>query len=233
MRLQIASGLVAVMASTTFGFAGAVDEPVVETAVVTPPPPVAVDWGGFFVGGFAGASQGTYMLSSASGDGPDVDVDGVIYGLQAGYNFQRNNLVYGIVADISNGPEGITPQFSPAGPFWFCNTGDCNADIETLATLRGRVGVVSGNALFYATAGVAHAQVSGGIFNSAQQGSGSATGWAASIGAEFAVSPRGSINAEIMHVDVGDIPFGTGVGTEAFVGEGSYSTVRIGYNLRF
>lgn len=232
MSNKAAIGVLAILASAGSALAGNIIEPVIEAPILAPPPPAIHDWSGAFAGVFAGAARGTYTLASPSGDGPDVDVDGGIYGIQGGYNFQNNRMVYGIVADVSNGPEGITPQ-GTVGPFWSCNTGDCNADIETLVTVRGRVGFTSGSALFYATAGVAHAKVSGGIFNSAQQGSGSATGWAASLGAEIAVSPRGSINAEIMHVDVGDIPFGTGLGTEDFYGVGNFNTARIGFNFHF
>ncbi len=220
----------AVFGATT-AFADGPTPPPVDPPVIVVPDP-AHDWSGFYLGAFAGGATGDYRLESASGVGPSVDVDGAIIGLSAGYNIQNGSWVYGGVFDISTGPEGITSQ-GTTGPFWSCNTGDCNVTINSVATLRGRVGYAMNDSLVYASAGVAWADVDGGIFNSAQQGGGSATGWAAGLGFEQALNDQTSLNFEVLHIDVGDIPFGTGIGTEDFVGNGAFTTARIGVNFRF
>jgi outer membrane immunogenic protein len=202
---------------------------------VTPPPPVAYDWSGYYAGAVIGASQGEYRqgVSALNQLGAFVDVDGATGGLLVGRNWQSSGAVFGLEFDASIGPSGVTPQFGPAGPDWFCNTGDCTVDIQALFTLRGRVGMARDNWLFYGTAGIAHARVEGGIIASAQFGSGTATGYVAGLGAEYGISARSSIRAEYLYYDLGELPFGTDGGANRFDADGTFSTLRVGYNYRF
>ena len=230
-KLLLASIVAATCANAALAN-GILPAPQPVSVVVAPP---VYDWTGFYVGGFLGFASGDYTGFDANGRGPVVDVDGGIYGLALGYDFQNGNIVYGGVLDISNGPEGTQPvgTAGPAADSWNCFSGECNTTINTLVTLRGRVGYAVNNSLFFASAGAAWGDVDGGIFNSAQQGSGNATGWAASIGYEHAFSNSSSVSIEFMHVDLGDIPFGIGIAPNSFEGDGDFSTLRVGYNYRF
>lgn len=194
---------------------------------------LAQDWDGSYAGLFLGFADGDYTLASASGVGPSVSVDGGIFGLTYGRNWQNQNMVYGFEVDISSGPDGITPQ-GTGGPFWSCVTGDCNASIDHLVTLRGRYGWTSGTAgLFFVTGGLAVGDVSGGILNSVQQGSGTTVGFTVGLGYEHMVGAQSSVRLDALYVDLGDIPFGTGLGVEEFYGDGDFSMVRLGWNFHF
>ena len=188
-------------------------------------------WSGGYFGIHGGISGGNYMLFSTDGDGVGIDVDGVVVGGTVGYNFQKDRIVYGVEADISTGPAGITPQGS-SGPYWVCFTGDCNADIKRFGTVRGRIGFAQKNMLIYGTAGLAWGDVEGGIFNSVQQGGGTAYGWAAGLGAEYALNQSWSAKIEYMHVDLGDIPFGID-GSTVLLGRGDFQVLRLGLNTKF
>jgi outer membrane immunogenic protein len=230
MRKIVIAGVVTASLGYVPAFAADLG-PVAEVSPAAPTSPVH-DWTGFYIGGILGYAWGDYTLFSASGRGPSVDVDGAVGGGTVGFNWQRNSWVFGIEADISSGPDGANPQ-GTGGPFWFCGTGDCNADIEYFGTVRARAGMTAQQWLFYVTGGYAYGHVEGGIFNSAQQGSGTAHGWTVGLGTEVAFSPNWSGKAEYLHVDLGDIPFGTGIGAEPFEGDGDFDVVRIGVNYRF
>ncbi len=212
--LRVAAGL-AVAGILTFGASS---------------PGNANNWDGPYLGITMGGAYGDYTLFSPSGLGPDVDVDDIVGGATIGINLSAGSgFLLGIEADISSGPDGVTSQ-GTAGPFWSCNSGACNADIEYFGTVRARLGFTSGNMLIFATGGYAYGDVEGGILNSAQQGSGSASGWAAGLGIEGAWSQL-SLKLEYLHVDLGDIPFGRGIGTEPFEGDGDFDVIRIGINV--
>lgn len=220
-KLLIAAAVAAGMSSTAF----AAD---LDTEVVDP----VFGWGGFYAGVVIGYGHGDYEQFSASGVGVDVDVDGVTFGGTLGYNIQSGNLVYGVELDYQSGFDGTTAQ-GTAGPFWSCNSGVCNVDIESFGTLRARLGFAQDNFLIYATGGLAFAQVDGGILNSVQQGGGSEVGYTIGGGVEYAFDSNWSAKLEYLHVDLGDIEFGTGIGTETFEGDGDFGIVRFGINYRF
>lgn len=195
--------------------------------------PISVyDWSGFYVGAHAGYALGDYTLFSGDEDGPPVDVDGLVGGATIGYNWQLENFVFGLEADISNGPDGITPQ-GTLTPGWSCRSGDCNAEIEYFGTVRGRIGVAVDRWLIYGTAGYAYGEVEGGIEDSEQQGGGSADGWAAGLGTEYGWTQNWTTKIEYLHVDLGDIPFGTGDPSVPFEGDGDFDVVRLGINYKF
>lgn len=163
------------------------------------PPPVAAvyNWTGFYIGGnvgsswgrssgtetFTDASSGAVLSSSAN----RFDMDGVIGGGQAGYNWQADRWVFGLEADIqASGQKGNIP-FSCAGgiagattlaglsgpcglghlgdtaPFnvtAFPVLGNLNQKLEWFGTFRGRVGVTATPTfLLYATGGLAYGEV--------------------------------------------------------------------------
>lgn len=227
-RLQTA--LLATVAAIGFAsIASAADMPV---KGVRAPVAVPFSWTGFYVGATAGYGWGSYTLGDATGDGPGVDPKGFIGGGEIGYNWQVNNFVLGLEADIQNGPRGTTARFT-VGPAWACNSGVCRTDITYFGTVRARAGLTWDQWLVYATGGWAYGHFNGGIDNSAQSGSSNKSGWAAGAGVEYAINRAWSVKAEWLHVDLGTADFGTGIGTNRFQGRGDFDVVRAGVNFHF
>lgn len=228
-RLLACTGALALAFSAHAASAADMPRPMTKAPAMVAAP--MFDWSGFYVGVHGGYAWGDYRLFSASGGGPTVDVDGFVGGGTIGWNWQHSNWVFGIEADISNGPDGT--DNSSFSPFWGCNTGRCNVDIDYFGTVRARLGIAVNQWMGYVTGGYAYGHAEGGIRNSVQQGSGSVDGWAAGVGIEYAFAPNWSMKLEYLHVDLGDLEFGTGVGTERFLGDGDFDVVRVGLNYRF
>jgi outer membrane immunogenic protein len=165
--------------------------------VKAPPLPVAIyNWTGFYVGGNVGYSWGRsssteYFNDATSGallstSHNSFDMNGVIGGGQAGYNWQRDKWVFGIEADIQGSDQKGDGLFSCAGgaltprpaalngvctpghrgdtaPFdvaAFPVTGDLYQKLDWFGTVRGRVGVtVTPTFLVYGTGGLAYGEV--------------------------------------------------------------------------
>jgi len=113
-------------------------------------------WTGFYVGGFAG-----YGWSDAEYDKPDgggfelfdFDLDGGLIGGQIGYDFQHGHKVFGIVGDFSWFDADDTYIHGPNDVFTH------EAELNSVAMLRGRLGYAFDHTLVYATAGVAFVDV--------------------------------------------------------------------------
>jgi outer membrane immunogenic protein len=148
-----------------------------------PPPPVFVPtWAGFYVGGHIGYGEGDFDvrqdldyfdnvnagLNDSYSFFNSLSPDGLVGGVQGGYNWQINQLVLGIEADISFTDWGhSTATFDSndvlalggvgglgANEYAF---GSTSADIDFLASVRGRLGFAMNNFLIYGTGGIAWA----------------------------------------------------------------------------
>src|SRR6202165_1520016 len=136
------------------------------------PPPVAVvyDWTGFYIGGNIGYSWGRSSDTSTLTNGAGTvlftsidrtDLNGVVGGGQIGYNWQMQNWLWGLEADIQGTDEKGSRLFT-------CPTGNCapftivpairvavvllpgvavplalNQKIDWFGTVRGRVGLLA------------------------------------------------------------------------------------------
>ena len=205
-----------------------------------PPAPVAIyNWSGFYAGVHAG-----YRWADAnfSGSGYDFDAltfpprnesyrpNGGIAGFQAGYNFMitpailaglEGDLSYGWGSDSLSG----TGLFDPSGIDGF--TFNSQVKLTWQATLRGRLGIVSGPWLFYGTGGAAFAHANWtdntqtfGATSLASSSAGSKTlsGWTAGGGVEymFAKNSNWIARVEYLYENFGNftVPFGIGqIGT--------------------
>ncbi len=92
-----------------------------------------------------------------------IDTTGFLGGAQVGYNLQSGRFVAGLEFDFdyfrlrgSSTTAGVYPCCAPAA---FTVTSSVRAD--WLATLRGRIGMTADNWLFYATGGLAVANLKG------------------------------------------------------------------------
>ncbi len=116
-------------------------------------------WGGLYGGVTLGYGFGDAEQSSTFGPTQNTeDMDGVVGGIVAGYNFQKENLVFGFEVDASL--SDISGSSGPAaGKTCFVGTNGCNQQIEKMFTARARVGYAFNNVMPFLTAGVALADV--------------------------------------------------------------------------
>lgn len=189
------------------------------------------DWTGPYIGlqaGYGwGDTQPTFAASTA-----DVNYDGFIGGIEAGYNWQSNNFVFGIEIDGSfsdiNGDElGVnTPCVTPGEA--------CSADVDWLATGRLRMGYAIDRLMPFITGGLAVGGVDGTFdFGACTCDVDDTTvGWTVGGGIEWAIDDSWSVKAEYLYVDLGKPSIS---GTNTFVGTDNYdfSIARLGVNFSF
>jgi outer membrane immunogenic protein len=180
-----------------------------------PMPAPAWSWTGFYVGGTIGAvSDRSTVTNDPSGlrwiqGQPSNSSVGVIGGLEAGYNWQISQVVLGLEGDISwsslnhtvNAPAAaLVPQAGIVDTF--------SSRLESLGTIRGRVGWAFDRTLIFATGGVAFADLKDQVnnFTAASPSpftaatSSFVTGWTAGGGIEYAFSDHWTAKAEYLHV---------------------------------
>ena len=192
------------------------------------------NWTGFYAGLHAGGGwgnndvdvgckdptgvfDGTANCSGviALGDFPtsfSTDLQGFIGGGQLGYNFQTGNIVLGIEADISGTSiDGSDSKSPPPVRFpGFPEFARVSQDLDWFGTVRGRVGLTTGNWLLYATGGLAYAKVdykySWSIPNlpgfASDSSSSWQTGWTIGGGAELGLG-QWSLKGEYLFYDLG------------------------------
>jgi outer membrane immunogenic protein len=128
----------------------ALSAPVMAADIVEPAP---FDWTGPYVGLNAGASFFKEDLELSDNFVPSVSDDGtdtnVTFGVQAGYNFQSDNLLLGVEGDFNYLDAGEDLLLVGKG------ISSWESDHDWFATIRARAGLVSDQTLFYITGGVA------------------------------------------------------------------------------
>ena len=231
------------------------------------PPPFV--WTGGYVGLTAGAALGSYHPTiGTSGVGylnavqsgqvnasgvQSIKPTGFAAGVEAGYNWQTGRFVFGIEGDAQavhlNGKSrsGGIPYFGAPGLF-FVTHGYANSD--ALFTLRGRAGVVGFNDwLFYATGGLAVAQIDSDFFFADNNGalvSGRFNSWKPGYvvggGVEAPLTDRLSVKAEYLytHFDTASATITASNLAAAFPAQSFSETTnlsahiaRVGLNYRF
>jgi outer membrane immunogenic protein len=184
------------------------------------------------------------------------DIDGVFGGLQAGYDWQWNRFVFGVVGDASvSGISGYVSQspgdadgyitvdndglggtdfdFEPIAP------ANLKMDLDWLATLRLRAGwLVTPDLLAYIHGGLAVGEISvlgvgEGPFQTVGA-SDTATGYTIGAGAEWRLDERYSIFAEYSFVDLGDVDFDWSERPGSYKAEvDELHLIKAGFNIRF
>jgi outer membrane immunogenic protein len=199
--------------------------------------PVFVDpgynWTGFYLGGNVGYSWGRSSDTSSFANGAGTtlftsagssNLDGVVGGGQAGYNWQMQNWVWGLEADIqgtgergSRGftcPTGVcTPSTIPPGFFALVIVipgaavpASLDQKIDWFGTVRARAGVlVDPRVLLYATGGLAYGGVntSETIAASSFSTTDTRVGYAVGAGVEGAIGGNWTAKLEYLYVDLG------------------------------
>jgi outer membrane immunogenic protein len=227
--LQIGATFMALLASPAM----AADMPI-KTSLPLPAAP-AFSWTGLYFGlnaGWLGANNAMVnqatpgfeedsLAALSTGDFSLGNKSGFIGGAEIGYNYQFNNWVAGIEADI----QGIAGQ-AVNGSITSTTTGLSSTlagsmDTRWLGTLRGRLGFLPAPTLLvYGTGGLAYSEVEANTsltqsdtstnFTGGGKGDDFAylvTGWTAGAGAEWMFTQNWSAKLEYLHYDLGTTSF--------------------------
>lgn len=276
-RLQYA--LLSTVAVIGFAsIASAADLPV-KAPVSAPAAPDPNNWTGFYVGLNAGGVWGRsrndtsldcsfingYICNAssgptanaaavnASGSGAITD-SGFTGGIQAGYNWQINYLVYGLETDFgafklngSRQASGIYGAGSPLGIAGNLYTVGSSFDADWLFTFRGRLGfALPSNLLAYVTGGLALTRIGitnsfrdSGVLAETASGSGQKTGWTVGGGLEWAISKHWTVKGEYLYLNFGQVTasgliqrgaYAQGISTSADL---TAQVARLGVNYKF
>jgi len=165
-----------------------------------PPPAPAVTyftWAGLYLGGHLG--YGSARTSVLDPDFPSscctdlaTHAVGAVGGLQLGYNWQAQNIVWGVEADVS--AAGLTSSLVSIG-------GDHHTlDVDLLASVRGRLGLAFDRILVYATGGGGYVHGKGTSEDAASPGRVSMSQFNGVVGGgvEFAVNDHLILRAEAL-----------------------------------
>lgn len=222
---------VAVLAATT-GISHAADVIMEAPAPMVAPMPVAERWAGFYAGVHAGYATGDADFDSAA-PAPDgsISFDGFIGGVQAGYNWQFNNLVFGVEGVLSySDVEGS--ETLAVGPGSITST----TSTEWAGLARLRAGYALDSILIYGTGGFAFARAEGGAIPTGLGGgpefvTETLTGWTAGAGVEAFVTETVSLRGEWTYTDYGSEDFVYDGGTSVVDADAHAFTV--GLNFHF
>jgi outer membrane immunogenic protein len=265
--------LVAGIAAAAFCSAPALaaDLPVKAPVYRAAPAPM-FSWTGFYVGGNIGGAWGGSHTSStidSAGGGyiPSVVTDinalsaqhvsssAVTGGLQAGFNVQANNFVYGAEADFNSlnlkGSTSVSAVFTgfPVLPGQTAPTYTNSINTDWLFTARGRLGFTANNVLFYGTGGVAVTNLkyghtfTEGTFNGSSGGvetstvSANKVGYAVGGGLEYAWMNNWSVKVEYLYLNFGNVTSSAPViglpNTFSHSANLIENIVRVGLNYKF
>jgi outer membrane immunogenic protein len=175
----------------------------------TPVRPGVYSWQGPYVGANLG-----YQWSGVSNS--PTEPRGVAGGVQAGYNAQYGQFVFGGETDLqATGANDTFASWKFSNP-WF-------------GTLRARAGVAMSNVMFYGTIGLAYGslKLQNTLINVSEHHT--SAGWAGGLGMEVALMGNWTARAEYLYVDLGDSTFfldGAGHSIQS-------NLLRFGVNYRF
>jgi outer membrane immunogenic protein len=132
-------------------------------------------------------------------------------GAQAGYNWQRGSLVYGVEADISGTGLKSSMNTTLQSIFVPPPTAVTTSSIDWYGTVRGRLGWTTGPVMFYGTGGLAYGRtnvnstLSDNILLTSliSQSSSVKAGWVAGFGIEYLLRPNLIANLGYQYVDLG------------------------------
>jgi outer membrane immunogenic protein len=239
----------ALMTSTSLAADLIIEEPAAVYA------PAAYDWNGFYVGVNGGFGGGLFEHPFEVTDGVDtlpgtidVTAGGFVYGVQAGFNAQMDNILFGIEADIQGStidgrvslslddPDDIIGGFESLDA-------DAGTSLDWFATLRPRIGLVNDRFVVYATGGLAYGQTTSSInvsINDAPLFDPSITndrfGWTIGAGLEYALTDNITFKTEYLYTDLGSeeiVNEEFGETTFTMDSAVAFHVVRAGLNFQF
>lgn len=215
--------------------------------------PPSSSWTGAYIGAFAGygwTSSGSVGCNFAlvgfspspcvgvggGGGAPNVNARGFLGGLEAGYNWQVSNWVFGLEADLATMSMKGNSIF-PSADQGYYPSAQLSSRYDWLGTARGRGGILFHNTLVYATGGFAYARVDQQYFdsfNGAFGARGWRGGWVLGGGLEHALSPQWSLKGEYLYINLQSTQFNAPLpNVSTFTFTNDFNIVRLGLNYRF
>jgi outer membrane immunogenic protein len=209
------------------------------------------NWTGVYIGGFAGGGRSAFDWHGLDGSeglaqlpiSQSFDGTAGFFGGYIGANMQRDAMVLGVELDygrIHTSDQTFIPPSVLSDGLTF------SSEIDSLASLRARLGYAMHRTLLYVTAGVcaaktAHIWDDGGTFpfvDAPPFRMKLETGWVAGGGVEYALTSNISLRAEGLYYDLGSEKGGFVEGTilpsaDAFEVKQTVAVGRVGLNLHF
>lgn len=208
-------------------------------AVIYNEPPLAdintFTWTGAYIGVNAGYGFGRIKEVGGDGDGEAIKPKGFIGGVQAGYNWQFDQLIAGIETDF----QGSAMKDSEDD---FEDLDSSEVKIKWFGTVRGRLGYnIAERTLLYGTAGLAYGKFSFNqrSFNNRNETtsvigiSDTRAGYTVGGGLEYAFTDNVTLKGEYLYTDLGKSRFGDRNDQDSVNTKITFSTVRIGVNYKF
>ncbi len=202
--MMIQKTLLSAVAITALASAAlAADLPSRQPPPVYAPPPVFT-WTGLYLGAQIGYAWGANNITLPTVPAfVSSSLSGVTGGVHMGYNYQVNQFVLGIEGD-GNGTsfsKGILEPVSGTA---------INTSLPIEGSIRGRIGVAWDRVLFYATGGVAFAEIRNSYLAGIATAPGAPfdniatrVGWTAGAGVAYAVTNNLSLRVEYRYSDFG------------------------------
>src|SRR5690625_118268 len=175
--------------------------------------PVLNDWTGFYLGGHVGFGWGQ-IEDVSNPQALRRDTDGLIGGLQAGYNLQAGNIVFGVEADAT-----LSDMHESWGGRTAFDSYYGEDRQEFFGTVRGRIGYAVDNVLPYVHGGLAWSKNEHGFGCDAARAPGTngctagpfyvkdsdfVVGWTIGAGVEMALIDNWSVKVEYAYTDYGE-----------------------------
>ncbi|MFQ6548262.1 outer membrane protein [Aestuariibius sp. 2305UL40-4] len=196
-------------------------EPIVQPPVVVAPPAPTFSFAGPYVG--VGIGTGTFTAEGNNDfddeaenffNAIDDDDSAAYYQLHAGYNFVRNNFVFGPEVALFNGESELSDDVTVG------NASEAtDAEVDLGARLMGRAGYQFGRVMPYLTAGLTYLEIE------ADGDDLSDTGFAVGVGADVLVTEQFMIGVEYIQNDFDEFD-----DTDADV---DYETIALRGSFRF
>ena len=215
----------ALLLSSTSAFAA-------DAIVYNEPAPVAVvdtfSWTGGYVGVNAGYAGGKNKFNAYDVDFSAKDNStGFLGGIQAGYNWQFDQMIVGVETDIQGA--GLKSDVEVGGL-------GAEAKISWFGTTRARLGYTPVDRfMVYATGGVAYGKIKASAFNGTSSFSESDTrvGYTVGAGAEYALTNNVTLKSEYLYTDLGKLKLDDVNGNRFGEVKAPFHTVRVGVNYKF
>ncbi|MCF7645883.1 porin family protein [Bacillus subtilis] len=215
----------ALLLSSTSAFAA-------DAIVYNEPAPVAVvdtfSWTGGYVGLNAGYAGGKNKYNEYGTNFSAKDnSNGFLGGIQAGYNWQFDQMIVGLETDIQGA--GLKSDVEVGGV-------GAEAKINWFGTTRARLGYTPVDRfMVYATGGVAYGKIKASAFDGVNSFSQSDTkvGYTVGAGAEYALSNNVTLKSEYLYTDLGKLKLDDVNGNRFGEVKAPFHTVRVGVNYKF